>query len=103
DLTGGDMSGYWRPAKDSFLSRVSRDQLLAIARDTLGEAWVKPRASDKKALLVDQLDRAFADPAKQSQTVEQAEKLKSWLPAGMALSLHLYSKPARAKKAAKAA
>jgi ParB family chromosome partitioning protein len=103
DLTGGDLSSYWRPAKDSFLSRVSRDQLLAIARDTLGEAWVKPRASDKKALLVDQLDRAFADPAKQSHTAEQAEKLKSWLPTGMALSIHLHSKPAKAKKAAKAA
>ncbi|HYV35108.1 MAG TPA: ParB/RepB/Spo0J family partition protein [Gemmataceae bacterium] len=103
DLTGGDMSGYWRPAKDSFLSRVSRDQLFAIARDTLGEAWVKPRASDKKTLLVDQLDRAFADPAKHGQTAEQVAKLKNWLPAGMALSIHLYSKPAKAKKAAKAA
>jgi len=103
DLTGGDLSSFWRPAKDTFLSRINREQLLAIGRDTLGEAWAKLRATDKKALLVDQIDRAFADPAKHGQTAEQVNKLKSWLPAGMTLSFHLHAKPAKAKKAGKAA
>ena len=97
------MAGYWRPAKDSYLGRVTRDQLLALARDTLGETWAGSRTGDKKASLVDQLDRAFADPAKSGRTPEQVEKLKNWLPAGMALSFHLAAKPAKAKKASKAA
>jgi len=103
DLTGGNMAGYWRPAKDSYLGRVTRDQLLALARDTLGETWAGSRTGDKKASLVDQLDRAFADPAKFGRTPEQVEKLKHWLPAGMALSFHLAAKPTKGKKARKAA
>jgi len=103
DLTGGRMAGYWRPAKDSYLGRVTRDQLLALARDTLGETWAGSRASDKKASLVDQLDRAFADPAKFGRTPEQVEKLKHWLPVGMALSFHLAAKTTKGKKARKAA
>ena len=37
------------------------------------------------------------------RTAEQVEKLKHWLPAGMALSLHLHAQPAKKKKAGKAA
>jgi hypothetical protein len=102
-LTGACMASYWRPAKDSFLRRISRDQLFALARDTLGDGWVQLRINDKKAFLVDQLDRAFADPAKYGQTPEQVEKLKSWLPTGMAFGIATDLKPAKAKKARKAA
>ena len=102
-LTEGDVAAYWRPAKDSFFARINREQLLALARDTLGEAWVQFRLSDKKAFLVDQIDRAFADPAKYGQTAEQVEKLKTWLPAGMAFGIASTAKPAKAKKARKAA
>jgi len=103
DLTGGNMAGYWRPSKGSYLGRVTRDRLLALARDTLGETWAGSRAGHKKASLVEQLDRAFADPAKHGRTAEQVEKLKHWLPVGMALSFHLTAKPAKGKKASKAA
>jgi ParB family transcriptional regulator, chromosome partitioning protein len=103
DLTGGNTAGYWRPGKDSYLSRVTRDQLLALGRDILGESWAGSRAGDKKASLVEQLDRAFADPAKHGRTPEQVEKLKHWLPAGMALGFHIWATPAGKKKARKAA
>jgi ParB family chromosome partitioning protein len=99
-LTEGDVAAYWRPGKDSFLARISRDQLLSLARDTLGDEWARLRATDKKAFLADQLDRAFADPAKHCRTTEQAEKLKSWLPAGMAFPA---PKPAKTRKPKKAA
>ena len=102
-LTGGDVSAYWRPGKDSFLGRVNRDQLLAVARDTLGETWAQSRAADKKAKLVEQLDRAFADPAKYGKMPEQFEKLKTWLPAGMAFGPIPTPKPVKSKKARKAA
>jgi ParB family chromosome partitioning protein len=101
--TEAHVAGYWRPNKANYLGRITRDQLLALARDTLGEAWAQARWNVKKASLVDQLDRAFADPAKYGRTAEQAEKLKSWLPAGMEMSIATAAKPTKAKKAKKAA
>ena len=102
-LTEGSVAAYWRPGKDSYLGRITRDQLLALGRDTLGEAWAQSRASDKKASLVEQLDRAFSDPEKYGRTPEQVEKLKTWLPAGMALCVVPTPKAAKTKKANKAA
>jgi ParB family chromosome partitioning protein len=102
-LTEDSVAAYWRPAKDNYLGRITRDQLLAIGRETLGEQWAQSRASDKKASLVEQLDRAFADPAKYGRTPEQVEKLKNWLPAGMAFGIAQAPKPAKSKKARKAA
>jgi len=77
--------------------------LLALARDTLGEAWANSRASDKKTSLVDQLDRAFSTPEKSGRTPDQIEKLKHWLPAGMSFDIAAAPKPAKAKKTRKAA
>jgi ParB family chromosome partitioning protein len=102
-LTGGDVAGYWRPGKESFLGRIPRDQLLAIARDTMGEAWAQASSKEKKASLVTALDRVFSDPENNGQTPEQVAKLKSWLPAGMALTHAPAAKPAKARKARKAA
>jgi ParB family chromosome partitioning protein len=102
-LTGICVADYWRPAKDSFLSRVNREQLLSIGREVLGEQWAQSRGGEKKALLVDQLDRAFANPAKSGRTPEQIARLKNWLPQGMAFDLAAAPKPATTKKVRKAA
>jgi ParB family chromosome partitioning protein len=103
-LTGASVSAYWRPNGANFLSRISRDQLLALARDTLGEPWAASRARDNKASLVGQLERAFASPDNRAgQKPEHTEKLKNWLPAGMAFGPIPTPKPAKAKKSKKAA
>jgi len=102
-LTEADMAGYWRPTKGNYLGRITREQLLGISREVLGEAWSQSRAGEKKASLVDQLDRAFSDPEKHGRTPDQVEKLKSWLPTGMAFGIAECPKPAKAKKARKAA
>ena len=101
-LTAGSVADYWRPGKDSFLRRINREQLLALGRDTLGEQWAQSHAGDKKGLLVDQLDRAFSNPEKSGRTPDQALKLKTWLPQGMSFDIAA-PKPAKAKKARKAA
>jgi ParB family chromosome partitioning protein len=102
-LTGANVAAYWRPTGANFLGRISRDQLLALARETLGEPWAQSRARDKKASLVAQLDRAFAAPDNRAgQKPEQTEKLKTWLPAGMAFTVPTV-KPAKGKKNRKAA
>jgi ParB family transcriptional regulator, chromosome partitioning protein len=102
-LTEGNVAAYWRPAKDSFLARINREQLLAIGRSILGETWAQSRTSDKKASLVDQLDRAFGDPDRRGVGPQKAEALKTWLPAGMAFSIPEAPKPVKARKARKAA
>jgi ParB family chromosome partitioning protein len=102
-LTAADVAGYWRPGKDNFLGRISRDQLLAVSREVLGEPWAQSHFTDKKALLVDQLDRAFSSPEKSGRTQDQVEKLKCWPPAGMAFGTFPTPKPAKGKKPRNAA
>jgi ParB family chromosome partitioning protein len=102
-LTGADVAGYWRPTRANFLARVNRDQLLTISHNVFGEAWSQAHGSDKKSLLVDQLDRAFSDPDKSGRTPEQVQRLNGWLPVGMAFDLPAAVKPSKAKKARKAA
>jgi ParB family chromosome partitioning protein len=102
-LTGSNVAGYWRPSKGNFLSRINREQLIAVSRDILGEPWAQCHSNDKKALLVDQLDRAFSNPEKSGRSPEQIAKLKSWLPQGMSFDISPTPKPAKAKKARKAA
>ena len=88
-LTDGRVSDYWRPTSGNFLSRINRNLLLAIGREVLGEAWSQSRAKDKKASLVDQLHRAFADPDKYGRTDEQIERLKTCVPDCMTFRLPL--------------
>ncbi len=102
-MTGSNAADYWRPTKDNFLGRRNRDQLLVIGRDVLGEQWAQSHFTDKKALLVDQLDRAFSNPGKSGRTPDQIEKLKTWLPEGMGFDAVVKAKPAKGKKAGKAA
>ena len=70
-LTEGEVAGYWRPTKANYLSRITRDQLLAVGRDVLGESWAQSRFKDKKGELADQLDRAFAEPNKHGRSPER--------------------------------
>jgi ParB family transcriptional regulator, chromosome partitioning protein len=102
-LTTANVADYWRPTRDNFLGRVTRDTLIAVSRDVFGEAWTQSRGSDKKVSLVEQLHRAFSDPEKSGRTPDQIEKLKCWLPAGMSFAVEGTPKPAKSKKARKAA
>lgn len=102
-LTEANVADYWRPTGENFLGRRTRDQLIAITREVLGDTWANASSSEKKSLLVEQLHRAFADPDKSGRTPEQVEKLKSWLPAGMAFGTMPIPTPAKAKKRSKAA
>lgn len=101
-LTSADVAAYWRPTSDNLLNRITRDQLLAIGSEVLGEPWTQSRAKDKKSSLVGELHRAFADPEKSGRAPEQIEKLKHWLPACMGFAAQA-PQPMKAKKAKKAA
>jgi ParB family chromosome partitioning protein len=100
-LTGGEAASYWRPTAATYLGRITRDQLLALGKDLLGERWAQARHKDKKSSLAAELERAFADPAKVARTPEQLHRLTNWLPDGMAFAA--LAAPAKAAKTAKKA
>ena len=102
-LTDASMAAYWRPTRSNYLGRISRDQLLALGRELLGDQWSQARSRDKKGELADALERAFADPQKVACTPEQREKLKHWLPEGMAFDTGDAGQPAAAAEHRKAA
>lgn len=99
-LTDASVAGYWRPTKSNFLGQITRNQLLAISREVLGEPWTQSRFDEKKASLVEQLDRAFSHPEQSGRSSRQVEKLNSWLPVGMCFGIASDSQPANATLAA---
>ena len=52
-LTDASMAAYWRPTRSNYLGRITRDQLLALGRELLGEQWAQARSRDKKGELAD--------------------------------------------------
>lgn len=98
--TAVSVAEYWRPTKVNFLGRITRGQLLAISREVFGEAWAHSRFDEKKAMLVDQLDRAFSNPDQPGRTPNQIEKLKHWLPQCMSFCIGEATKAADAMLAA---
>lgn len=102
-LTGAEAAGYWRPTAANYLGRITRDQLLELGREILGEQWASSRHRDKKGELAAQLERAFAEPEKFGRTPEQLEKLTHWLPEGMAFTATAAKQPTAKKNARKAA
>jgi ParB family chromosome partitioning protein len=82
-LTDAELSGYWRPTQANYLGRITRDRLLAIGRDLLGEQWAHARSRDKKGELAEALERVFASPGSIACTPQQRERITHWLPEGM--------------------
>ena len=97
-LTGGNVAGFWRPTRDNYLGRIPRDRLLALGGELIGEQWAQSRHADKKRELAAELERTFAEPEKVAKTPEQLERLKSWLPEGMAFGTADAPPPAKARK-----
>ena len=55
-----DFSAHVRPTADMFWSRVRKDRMLAVARETLGVEWAHTHRKDKKATLATAMETAFA-------------------------------------------
>ncbi|WP_435008058.1 ParB/RepB/Spo0J family partition protein [Tundrisphaera lichenicola] len=105
--TGANVADYWRPTKENFLSRITKDQLLEIGKELVGgergETWAGKNANEKKGDIASELQKAFSDPDRYGGSPEQVERVKSWLPTGMAFLAVPEPKPAKAKKGKKAA
>ena len=82
---GIDFAGHVRPTAGLLWSRLRKDRILAIARDTLGAAWASARSKYKKADLAKAMEEAFAagKPPVGIGAAEHAAAL-AWAPPGFA-------------------
>ena len=55
-----DFAKHVRPTADMLLSRIRKDRILDVARQTLGTAWASARSKYKKADLATAMQEAFA-------------------------------------------
>lgn len=98
-LTGVELSDYWRPTADNYLSKITRDRLIALGSEIFGKTWGPKWATARKGDQVKELASAFADPKRYAANKDVEKKLRTWLPEGMAFTLP-ENKPTKAKEAA---
>ena len=55
-----DFASHVRPNAEMFWSRVRKDLILTVARETLGAEWASAHRKDKKATLATAMETAFA-------------------------------------------
>ena len=80
-----DFAKRVRPTADMLWSRIRKDRILAVARETLGPAWASARSKYKKADLAKAMEEAFAagDPPVGLAASARAAAL-AWTPPGFA-------------------
>ena len=80
-----DFAKRVRPTADMLWSRIRKDRILAVARETLGPAWASVRSKYKKADLATAMEGAFAagDPPVGLAASARAAAL-AWTPPGFA-------------------
>ncbi len=80
-----DFTAHVRPSADMLWSRIRKDRILAVARETLGPAWASARSKYKKADLAKAMEGAFAagDPPVGLTASARAAAL-AWTPPGFA-------------------
>ena len=78
----GNRDQVW--TADLLWSRLRKDRILAIARETLGEAWAQAEAKQKKAAIAKAMQEAFAhgDGVPAGVTAEGRAAAIAWTPPG---------------------
>ena len=79
-----DFAAHVRPNAEMFWSRVRKDRLLAVARETLGVEWAHSHRKDKKATLAAAMETAFAagNGVPLGVTKEGRAAALAWVPPG---------------------
>ena len=81
---GIDFAAHVRPTEEIFWSRLRKDRMLAVARDTLGVEWASAHRKDKKATLAAAMEGAFAGGGgvPMGVTAEGRAAALAWAPPG---------------------
>ena len=80
---GIDFAAHVRPTAELFWSRLRKDRMLAIARDTIGVEWASAHRKDKKATLAAAMEGAFAaGDVPVGVTAEGRAAALAWAPPG---------------------
>ena len=79
-----DFSAHVRPTADLLWSRIRKDRILTVARETLGVEWAHSHRKDKKATLAAAMETAFAkgDGVPLGVTKESRAAALAWTPPG---------------------
>ena len=79
-----DFAAHVRPTAELFWSRLRKDRMLAVARDTLGVEWASAHRRDKKATLAAAMECAFAagGDVPVGVTAEGRATAMAWAPPG---------------------
>ena len=79
-----DFSEHVHPNAEMFWSRVRKDRMLAVARETLGVEWAHTHRKDKKATLTAAMETAFAagEGVPLGVTKEGRAAALAWAPPG---------------------
>ena len=79
-----DFARCYRPEAAFFFGRLRKDRLLAIARETLGEAWAAAHRNERKADLAQAMEAAFAagDAAPAGVGPPARAAALAWVPPG---------------------
>ena len=102
--TGANVAEDWRPTKDNYLGRITKDQLLDLGAEIFGPEWASSRRNSKKSELAEGLHQNFGNPGVYGKTPEQVERLENWLPEGIAFpTIEPEAEAKPAKKGQKAA
>ena len=82
---GIDFAGQVRPTAAMLWSRINKNRILEIARETLGTAWASARAKNKKADLAKAMEEAFAAGSPPlGITADAHAAALAWTPPGFA-------------------
>ena len=80
-------AAIWRPSAEQFWSKMRKDEMLDIARRTLGTEWTEAHAKDKKHELAEAMGAAFGREGAAETlglTPDARAAALSWTPAGFA-------------------
>ena len=83
---GIDFAEHVRPGAEMFWSRVRKDRMLKVARETLGLEWAHTHRKDKKATLATAMETAFAagNAVPLGVSKEGRAAALAWIPPGFA-------------------
>ena len=81
-----EFAEHVRPGAEMFWSRVRKDRMLKVARETLGIEWAHTHRKDKKAALATAMETAFAagDAVPLGVPKEGRAAALAWVPPGFA-------------------